>query len=239
MGPRRMAALIVGLVGALAAAAPPALAFSANGGTETATLAMPADGTGVASTDQLPAKATQADITVTPLTDEQFFSQLGVALQNSLFFDFSTRVEACVVVTEQVVKDPNFFPAYTIPKDKTLQTLFLAACLQTALEVSLKEQVQARIAGAGCLQTPLFMSLRYTRTGSGYSAQVGPTSKRPKARRSAVKVTCRRTATGLNIKIRPRKRGQKLRSTVGRTLALGVVNPTKGSTKLRISFTAK
>ncbi len=240
MGPKRRIALVV-LAACVALAFVPegTQAFPPNGGTENATLQMPADGLGVAQTDQLPDKVTQADVTVTPLTDEQFFSRLSVALGNSVLFDFSERVEACVVITENVVKNPNFFPAYTIPKDKTLQVLFLAACLQTALEVSLKEQSQARAAAAGCFQTRLVMSLQYTRTGSGYSAQVAPTSKRPKLRSSPVRVSCRRTATGLHIKIRPRRRGQTLRSTVGPMLMLGVANPTSGSIKLRVSFTAK
>jgi hypothetical protein len=224
---------------ASAVAAQVVQAFPPNGGTENATLEMPAGGIGVAHTDQLPAKATQADVTVTPLTDEQFFSRVAVALTQSVFVDFASRVEACVIVTQNVVKDPNFFPGYTIPQDKTLQVLFLAACLQTALEVSLKEQSQAGAAAAGCVQTPLRMSLQYTRTGSGYSAQIAPTSKRPKLRPPRVRVSCRRTATGLHIKIRPLKRGQKLRSTVGPMLGLGVANPTGSPIKLRISFTAK
>jgi hypothetical protein len=242
MGPKRWIALVVGLSGAIAVLAMPAAAqaFPENGGTETATVQTPADGVGIAQTDQLPAKVTQADVTVTPVTDEQFFSRLSFALANNLNFDFAERVQACVVVTEEVVKNPNFFPQYTIPRDKTLQVLFLAACLQTALEVSLKEQQShARTAVAGCFQTRLTMSLRYKRTGSGYSAQVGPTSKRPKQPRSRVRVTCRRTATGIHIKIRPRKRGQKLRSTVGPMLGLGVANPSSSPSKLRVSFTAK
>jgi hypothetical protein len=240
MGPRRRIALVaVAVTVAVGAAAPAGHAFPENGGTETAQLNMPADGIGISHTDELPAKATQADVNVTPLTDEQFFGQLTVVLTNSFFFDFSDRVGACVSVTETLVKDPDFFPAYTLPKDKTLQVLFLAACLQTALEISLKEQSKARPASAGCSQTRLFMSIKYKRTGSGYSAQVAPTSKRPKQPRSAVRVTCRRAPTGLRLQIRPRKRGQTLRRTVGRTLGLGVANPSKSPIRLKIAFTVK
>ncbi len=235
---RSIAIVAVVVVATAIVLAPSAQAFPENGGTETAQLNMPADGIGTAQTDQLPAKATQADVTVTPLTDEQFFSRLSLVLSSSVFVDFADRVGVCVTVTEQVVKNPNFFPGYTIPKDKTLQVLFLAACLQTALEVSLKQASQGSSANAGCFQTPLFMSVNYTRSGSGYSAQVAPTSKRPK-RRSGFQVSCQRTATGLHIKIRPRKRGQKLRSAVGPTLGLGVANPTSDPIKLRVAFTAK
>jgi hypothetical protein len=233
---RLLTALLV--LGATAAVPGAAQAFPGDGGTETAQLNMPANGIGETETDQLPANATRADVTVTPLTDEQFFSKLAVVLKNSLFVDFADRVEACVATTEQVVKNPNFFPSYTIPKDRTLQLLFLGACLQTALEVSLREESQARDAKAGCFQTPLYMSVNYGRSGSAYTAQVAPTSKRPK-RRSRFRVSCQRTSTGLRIKIRPRKRGQKLRSAVGPTLGLGVANPTSSPIKLRVSFTAK
>src|SRR5581483_10848444 len=99
MGPRRRIALVVvALTMALGAAAPAAHAFGENGGTDNAQLNMAADGTASASTDTLPAKATQADVTVTPLTDEQFFSKLAVSLGNP-HYDFDERVEACVYLT--------------------------------------------------------------------------------------------------------------------------------------------
>jgi hypothetical protein len=229
------------VAGALAAVvAPAALAFPSNGGTETETVNAPADGLLVAQTDQLPAKATQGDVTVTPLTDEQFFSRLSFTLKNGPFFDFSDRILVCVSVTEAVIKNPNFFPGYTIPKDRTLQALFLAACLQTALEVSSQQPAtSARPATAGCSQTSLFMSVNYTRSGAGYSAHVAPSSKRPRRPASKFTLSCQRTATGLHLRIRPRKRGQKLRSAVGPTLGIGVANPTKSPIKLQIAFTAR
>ena len=241
MGPKRRIALVgAAIVAGLASLPVTAQAFPADGGTETAQLTTPADGIGMAQTDQLPAAATQADVTVTPLTDEQFFSRLSFVLSNSVFFNFGDRVEACVGVTEQVIKNPNFFPGYTIPKDKTLQLLFLAACLQTALEVSAQQgTAQDRAAKTpGCFQVREYMAVAYKRSRSGYSAQVTPTGTRPKFR-SAVRVSCQRTATGLKLKIRPRKRGAKLRSTVGPMLAAGLANPTKASIRLKISFTVK
>jgi hypothetical protein len=173
---------------------------------------------------------------VTPLTDEQFFGKLALSLGDP-HYDFSERVAGCVYLTQDVIKDPNTFPGYTIPQDRTLQLLFLSACLQTALEVSL-QQGAARDARAGCSMTQQFMSLQITRTSSGYSGRVAPTTKRTKLP-SSVRVTCQRTARGLRIKIRPKKRGQKLRSTVGRTLQLGVANPSKASIRLKIAFTVK
>ena len=214
-----------------------AQAFPSSGGTETAQVNTPADGTAAVSTDTLPANATQADVTVTPLTDEQFFGKLRVALGTPIF-DFAERVEACVGVTEAVIKNPNFFPTYTIPRDRTLQLLFLSACLQTALEVSLQPANQARDARAGCAVATQFMSLKISHSSAGYSGQVSPTARRIKLK-SRVRMTCQRTARGLRLKIRPLRRGQKLRSTVGRTLQLGVANPTKAPVRLKVAFTVK
>jgi hypothetical protein len=240
MGPRRTVAL-VGAIGALVIALPSAAhAFGENGGTENAQLPMPAQGIGSAQTDQLPAKATQANVTVTPqLTDAQFFAGLSFALGHSVLVDFTDRVESCVIVTKAVIKNPNYFPNYTIPNDRTLQALFLAACLETALEVSLQQEMAARDASAGCATRTQAMSIQVGRSGSGYSAKVGPTTKRPRTRRPAYTMSCQITGRGLVLKIRPRKRGQRLRSAVGPTLQLGVVNPTSHPMRLKVSFTVK
>lgn len=55
-------------------------------------------------------------------------------------------------LTGDVVKNPNTFPGYTIPAEKTLQLLFLAACPQTALEVSLQHATAAHNAKAAAFR---------------------------------------------------------------------------------------
>lgn len=240
MGPRCRIALVAWAivlgVGTMPAAAQ---AFPANGGTETARLNMPADGIGEASTDQLPAKATQADIAVTPVSDAEFFGHLQGFMQNGGPVNFADRGTLCVGLTETLAKNPSYFPGYEV-KGKTLQLLFLYACLELALHVSLAEANDlAHSAASGCFVTPIKIGMRISRSGSGYSANVTPAPKSLKLARSKVNLTCRPTAKGYVVKIRPRKRGQKLRSTIGPTLPIGFINPQGHPVGLKIAFSVK
>jgi len=241
MGPKRRIALVVGIV-ALGVAALPggAQAFGENGGTETGQATAPANGMATESTDTLPANSTQADITVTPpLSDEEFFGHVKAVLGGPYHVNFSDRALHCIFMTEDVSKDSNYFPGYQI-KGKTLQVLFLYACLELALEVSVngaQDHAQPAAAG-GCFIKPAGAAIKTTRSGSSYSASVGPAPPSRK-RRTTVKLSCRRTAKGLVIKIRPRKRGQKLRSAIGSQLQVGFANPTSHAVPLKISFTVK
>jgi hypothetical protein len=239
MGPKRRIALVVVAVtvGVMTLAAA-AQAFPANGGTETIQQNMPANGIGASSTDQLPANSTQADVTVTPLSDAEFFGHVRAVLGGPYHENFSDRALHCIFMTEDVSKDSNYFPGYQI-KGKTLQLLFLYACLELALEVSINAaQDHAQPAAAGCFLTPTEAAIRTSRSGSGYSASVSAAPQTPKAR-TTIRLSCQRTAKGLQIKIRPRKRGQKLRSAIGPMLQIGFANPTGHPVGLKISFTVR
>ncbi|HEV3130188.1 MAG TPA: hypothetical protein VGY32_14485 [Solirubrobacteraceae bacterium] len=242
MGPkRRIALVVVAIILGVAALPGAAQAFGENGGTETGQATAPANGIATESTDTLPANSTQADITVTPpISDQEFFSHLKAVLGGPYHDNFSDRALHCILITEDVAKDSNFFPGYQI-KGKTVQVLFLYACLELALEVSLSKPAQDHArpaAAAGCSIRPRVAAIKTTRSGSGFSAMVSP-APASRNRRTTVKLTCRRTAKGLVIKIRPRKRGQKLRSTIGSQLQVGFANPTSHAVPLKISFTVK
>jgi hypothetical protein len=153
--------------------------------------------------------------------------------------NFAQRGEFCVGITETLAKNPSYFPGYEV-KGRSLQLLFLYACLELALKVSLTEAHDlAHSAAAGCFVTPIKVAMQISRSGSGYSAMVTPAPKPLKLPRSRVNLSCQRTAKGLVVKIRPRKRGQKLRSTIDPTLPIGFVNRQSHPVGLKIAFTVK
>jgi hypothetical protein len=237
---RRIALVVVAVTVAGAALLGGAQAFGPNGGTETAQLTMPPDGIGQASTDQLPASSTQADVTVTPLSDAEFFGHLRAVLAGPYHERFSDRALHCVLMTEDVSKNADYFPGYQI-KGKTLQVLFLYACLELALDVTVNGSTNAfrqPAAAAGCHIEPVVAAIKISRSGSGYSASVTPAPKAPKAR-TTVQLSCQRAGKGLLIKMSPRKPGQKLRTTIGPMLQVGFADPTKHPVRLKIAFTVR
>jgi hypothetical protein len=240
MGPkRRIALVVVAVTVGVATLLGVAQAFPQNGGTETTQLNMPANGQGAAMTDQLPASVTQGAITVQPISDAYFFGRLRAVLGGPYHENFSDRALHCILITEDVSKNPDYFPGYQI-KGKTLQVLFLYACLELALEVSVQNGAQARAqpaAAAGCLIEPTVAAIKISRSGSGYSATVTAAPQTPKAR-TTVRLSCQATSKGLAIKIKPRKRGQTLQSAIGPMLQIGFVNPTTAPLRLNIAFTA-
>jgi hypothetical protein len=88
-----------------------------------------------------------------------------------------------------------------------------------------------------CQQARREVAVTVTRVGRTYRARAQGTVQAAK-RASPVRVTCRRTPTGLTLQIRPASRRATLRSVVGKQLRLGMVAPATGtsSTPLRLTF---
>ena len=236
---RRIVGIVAAVTAALAMFPAAAAPFAADGGTENAQLNMPADGTGASSTDQLPQKVTQADVTVTPpLSDEEFFGHLRAVLAGPYHDAFPDRALHCVVMTEDLSKDSNYFPGYQI-QGKALQIMFLQACIELALDVTVNGKAHAQSASGGCYLRPEVAALKTTRTSTGYVMSVSPATPTTQKAKTTVNLSCRRTAAGMKLQIRPRRRGQKLRSTIGSKLAIGIVNPTTQAIPLKIAFTAR
>ena len=238
MGVRCRTALAVVTITVGVAALPSAVqAFGVNGGTETATLSVPANGMGVASTDALPATATRASIVVNNTSnDTTFFDSLTESLTAKP--TLGARVITCVLVYASLKAYPNSTVGFSL-KDPFLQDLFLQVCLRMAFVLSPPPAAAAdlaRPAAGACGMTSKADGIKISPSGSGYSATVSGKTHKPRGR-SPVIVTCTRSGSSLTISVRPRSRTGTLKQVIGPKLGLGVLNPSRKSGTLNISFT--
>ncbi len=138
-----------------------------------------------------------------------------------------------------------FSSANAVVDDSTnsplLEALFLALCTQVALQLANKPataaSVPARTPPTACQQARREVAVTITRVGGGYRARAHGIVQVAK-RASPVRVTCRRTPTGLMLQIRPTAPKATLRGVVGQALRLGIVAPATATsgTPLRLTF---
>jgi hypothetical protein len=233
MGPRwRIALAVVAITVCLAAVPSSAGAFGPNGGTEAATVSVPASGTGEIATSDLPPKADQASVDVEPANG-------NVAV--NLFFalavqpDLHARLVTCISVF-LASRSPKggSVNKYTL-NDPSLAVLFLNACIELAVEFSQPSgPAPAADAAAGCTAPVIQTPIQITRVSGQYSATAG--GKVSKPRRAPLLVSCRRHGRGFVLKLRPRARHRTLRQVVGRTLGLGFANHGTHAVGVRAAF---
>jgi hypothetical protein len=223
-----VAAITVGL----AAVPSSAGAFGPNGGTETGTVSVPANGTGEIATSDLPPTANEASVDVEP-TNGNVVVGLVFALAEQP--DLHARLVTCISVF-LASRSPKggSVNKYTL-NDPSLAVLFLNACIELAVEFSQPTGVApAADAAAGCTAPVIATPIQITHVGGRYSATVG--GKVSKPRRAPLLVSCRRHGRGFVLKVRPRARHRTLRQVVGRTLGLGFANHGTHAVGVRTSF---
>jgi hypothetical protein len=149
------------------------------------------------------------------------------------------RVLGCLYLNEalssanQVVDDATNSPL--------LDSLFIALCTQVALQLGNRPATAASVAAptaaTACQQARREVAVTVSRVGGRYQARAKGVVAVAK-RASPVRVTCRRTPTGLTLQVRPASRRASLRGTIGSQLRLGVVVPSTAtsSTPLRFTF---
>jgi hypothetical protein len=116
--------------------------------------------------------------------------------------------------------------------------LFLRICLELAFTDASAAKPGATPAAAApaCSQGLQSVPFQLQRTAKGWHAVVRGTATRATTK-PQLKVTCRHTATGLQLTVQPRRRGKKLRSIVGRHFSIELVNPTSHSMKVATKYT--
>lgn len=150
-----------------------------------------------------------------------------------------TRVLGCLYLNE------SFSALNKVVDDETnsplLESLFIALCTQVALQLGNRPAtpapVSAHSAASACVQASREVAVKITRAAGGYRAHAKGTVQVSK-RGSPIRVSCRRTARGLALRIRPTSSRMTLRSVVGNQLELGMVAPNTAtsSTRLRVTF---
>ncbi len=245
---RAHGALFVGVVTVALAVAigevAPAQAFPANGGSETSTGTAPANGSLITSTDNIPASATQGSFAIqpTPGTDPAAFDDVT----SGLVEDFpwlakqskrSQAVLACVLLSYLPIATKPIDYVYTF-SDLELQAAMLNVCLRMALAIPKTGAAsdRAHTAAGACGRIDAAVTVKLTHSAAGYSGSVSGAIR--KVKRPRLTVGCRRKGKGVLLTVRPRTRGQSLRSAAGPKLAIAYTNPTNKPVGIRTTFTA-
>jgi hypothetical protein len=220
-------------------------ACASDGCTESTHLTVPAGGAGETLTDQIPASSTQGSINLQPedRSDQQVFDGLVDTLVTDnpglippKLNQRSKRILTCVFL--------SYLPFTGDYPDKTLaatgsilQAFVLDACLQLALSFPPTAAALERssTAAAACARFDAAVTLKITRTRSGYRGVTSGKARRPPDRPPAV-ISCRRSGRGLLLTIRPRVRGRKLRQVVGTKLGVAYTNRTKKPVSVHTTF---
>lgn len=227
-------ALVIGL-------AAPAQAFPRNGGSETSTGTAPANGSLITSTDNIPASATEGSFAIAPLpgTDPSAFDDVtSVLVEDFPWLAKQSKrgqaVLACVLMSYLPIasRPPDYVYSFS---DLELQAAMLNVCLRMALAIPTQPAVSHAAAGT-CGRVDAAVGVKLTHSAAGYGGAVSGSIR--KVTRPRLKVTCRRKGNGVLLTVRPRKRGQSLRSAGGPKLAIAYANPTSKPVGIRTTFTA-
>lgn len=229
-----LAAVLVGVV----VGVPLARANGGMGGTENVTLNLPADGTGTVTRAPMPPASAVGTVGVTATSNDDTFMNNLTAVLTSLPTRKS-RVLGCIALNSYLA-DAAYGNSENFEVDaRTLQLLFLSACLRVALD--LKQQAAARhgaLAHAAtatkCPTQPVTVPIHITKTASGYKMTVNGTTSKPKA--MAFRVSCKKTATSLKTTIRPSARHGKLAKAIGPSLGVGFISGSSSSATLKIKL---
>jgi hypothetical protein len=238
-------AFVVIVVCVAGTAAAPAFACGNNGCTETSTGTAPADGSLLTHTDSIPADATEGSFKLEPLpgTDPHAFDEVTSVLVES--FPWLSKTSkgnqarlACVLM--------SYLPLAGQPQDQPItfedverQVMLLTICLRMAQSIAVQAAPREgpHSAAAACGRFDAAVKVTVTHSNNGYRGEV--TSKIKKASRPGLMVSCKRSGSAVLLKVRPRKRGQKLRAAAGPTLAIAYANPTSQPVGIRTTFKIK
>jgi hypothetical protein len=236
VGVKHRTAAVAAALTLVAVVVPFASANGPMGGTEKAKLTLPADGTATVTRAPMPASSKTGTISVKEQSaDDAFLDKLTTVLSNKP--TFGARAVSCVLMYSALVTNETDHADYTI-QDHTLQNLFLHVCIRLALDLSQQSQGASRFASgrgaAKCHIQNVALPVKITRSGSNYVATVNGASYTPKS--LSARVACTHTATGMTITERARKRGAKLASVTGPTLAVGFSSTSSTPGKLNVAL---
>ncbi|HWE32948.1 MAG TPA: hypothetical protein VG410_05640 [Solirubrobacteraceae bacterium] len=224
-----------------------------NGCTETSQLTMAANGgLGETMTDQIPANATEASVTIAPIckvaadrrgaraaacNDGSFTEMLDTfvgdlpQLARLTPGKPETRLMGCVFLAFSAkVQLGELVPALK-EQANSVATAVLLTCVEIlAAEAGPTTHPKtdlaavASVAAQRCGRLVQTVRARFTKSGSKVVAQpVGsPTTS---SHRMPVSVSCKRAGGGMVITLKATRRGQKLPKVIGPTVGIGYVNP--------------
>jgi hypothetical protein len=260
MGPRRRTALIAVVLGTVVLV-PPAQGGRGSGPIagiackriapgvceESGDVATPPGGEATQTTDTVPSLSNATSLIMEPFTTDELadFDNLweGVADGYPKFAGINNvtvrRVITCALISRTVGNVYGTFSKGTVVTrtvaGDNANAAVLAMCIQAAVTGQQAVGVAGDAASANhCSTAVVSFPVQVSRSGSRYTISANTTVSR--AARAPLAVSCQAKGKGLVIKLRTRKRGQKLRSVVGSKFSVGYSNQSKHSVGAHVTF---
>jgi hypothetical protein len=189
------------------------------------------DGESIETSSPVPPTATSATITSSPTDSGDAAAFNTIVKMLSATSSPKERLLTCLGLTlglQQIYSDPG--DEKYVLGDRSLQVLFMNACLQLAFgSLSAQSGTAAVPATASCPRTDFQTPMHVTRSGGKYQIVVTGKSTKPK-KRSPLVTVCKRKGAGIQITLKPRLRKKKLVQVLGNKLSIGYLNPSNGKT---------
>jgi hypothetical protein len=216
---------------------------------ESGNVDLPPDGYASQTTDTVPSQSRESDSLLEPLGQNELaaFDSLWetVADGSPKLADIKNttvrRVLTCSIMARGFA---NFYGVFSSKVKVNAQVKgdnAYAALLSICIEATITGQQAAGVAAdqasvASCSQAVVSMPIQISHTSSGWLVQVNsPVTKA--SGRKPLAISCQPKGKGLLIKVRPRRRGQKLRKVIGGHFSLGYANPTTSPVQVHTTFT--
>jgi hypothetical protein len=214
---------------------------------ESGDVSTPPGGSAIQTTDTVPSLSNAESLIMQPFTTDELvdfdnlWDEVAVGYPKLAAINNVTvrRVITCALVSRAVGNIYGTFSKGTMVT-KTVagdnaSTAVLAMCIQAA--VTGQQAVGAARAAASanhCSTAVVSFPVGISRSGSRYTISANTTVSR--AARAPLAVSCQAKGKGLVIKLRTRKRGQKLRSVVGPKFSIGYSNQSTRSVGAHVTF---
>jgi len=256
-------ALALVLVGAVVAAAPAAQGRRGSGPLagiackriapgvceESGDVAMPPDSFAAQTTDTVPAGSKEEDTYLQPFNAQELadFDSLWEAVADG-FPKLAgvknvtvRRVITCALFARAGGNMYGNFTSGTIVRKQVsgdnASAAILAMCVQAAVTgQQATGAVQGAAAGNHCSTAVVSLPVQISRSGSRYTVTADSSVSKASG---PLAVGCQAKGNAMVIKLRPRKRGRKLRALVGPRFGIGYSNHTSGSVRVHTTFRFK
>ena len=191
------------------------------------------NGTVSETSSTVPKTADSATITVEPKARDRYDFFTAVESVMATRATRKQRVLFCIGLYRDFVRNDEEEVDITV-EEPALRLLFLAACLELALQ---NRAASAHAAATSCPAVPISVPMKVSSTNGGYRITLDGTAKKPERR--PLRVRCRRVGGAMKVKLRPRSRTRSLRSVVGRNLAIGFHNSADSPVRMRTTFNVR
>jgi len=216
---------------------------------ESGDVAMPPDSFAAQTTDTVPAGSKEEDTYLQPFNAQELadFDSLWEAVADG-FPKFAAvqnvtvrRVITCALFARAGGNMYGSFTHGTLVRRQVsadnANAAILAMCIQAAVTgQQATGAVQGAAAASRCSTAVVSLPVQLSRSGSRYTVTADSAVSRASG---PLAVACQAKGNGMVIKLRPRRRGRKLRAVAGPRLGIGYSNHTSGSVRVRATFRFK